>query len=534
MPIPESKSIRPLRLAENHFLEVLLSRFDLRREGRRAHLRVAFDDETPACWNRAGREDLKEHLFKDMGKVAGYQGQLDDLLLNERLDRFEFNDPDFCFRWASAGALPIVRLGNEEYYCLFYREIRPVGWNIANGACDTSSELLDPLQTLERELCEELIILDPKEGDWYVLERGDPDSLERPEFRAVRLILDELRRKRIWDKGAEVHQLETALKWFNGPDIATIYGPNKKHHVVSGCYLNVNAEDFGIELDRVVKINVSEDALIFDGEILDGKLLNRLVGLFRTSRLNKDFGSETGFKADRLIPDRYFYEGVLYDGSSFEYLMGDDFRGCFDSIPDGDFITHIKETGIRSSEDIRAWKEEPAKFNLCPVTRRLMQRFARGIPKVQTPGGPFEVFVSFGHGDEELARRVADFIKDRCGKSVFYYPRDQSDYDFSCTIDSALESAQCIVAVGSRIERLTRRWPEYEYRTFHIDVRNAKKPSGKLLALVMGIDPLELPLPLRRFQVKSCPNELGLQKALEELAPYLTDEQPWKTQTNRE
>jgi hypothetical protein len=538
MPIPHSDSINALRLAENHFLEVLLSRFDLRREVNRAHLKVSFDDETPACWNRAGREDLKKYLFENTEKIAGYQEQLDNLLLDERLDRFEFNDPDFVFRWASAGALPIVRLGNEEYYCLFYREIRPIGWNIANGACDTSSELLDPLQTLERELCEELIILDPKKRDWYVLERGDPDSLDRPEFRAVRLILEDLKRKRIWDRGAGVHQLETALKWFNGPDIATINGPDKVHHTVAGCYLNINAEDFGIELDRVVKINVSEDALIFDGEILNGKLLNRLVGLFRTSRLNREFGADAGCKTDRLIPDKYFYEGVLHDGAVFEYLMGGDFLECGESVSDGDFIAHIGETGIRSPEDIRAWKAEPAKFKLCPVTRRLLQRFARSIPKEQTTAEPLEktaaepceVFVSFGQGDEDLARRVADFIEHRCHKSVFYYPRDQSDYDFSRTIDNALESAQCIVAVGSSLEHLTRRWPEYEYRTFHIDVRSDKKPNGKLLALVMGIDPRDLPLPLRRFQVRSCANELGLPKALEELLPYLTGLRPWKTQ----
>ena len=48
MPIPASASVRPLRLAENHFLEVLLSKFALYREGKCAHLEVSFDSETPA------------------------------------------------------------------------------------------------------------------------------------------------------------------------------------------------------------------------------------------------------------------------------------------------------------------------------------------------------------------------------------------------------------------------------------------------------------------------------------------------------
>lgn len=521
MSIPESASIRPLRLAENHFIEVLLSRFDLRREGNRAHLRVTFDAETPACWNRSGREELRRELFRSSKQIDAYQKALDDVLVNESSDEFVFDDPDFAFRWASAGALPIIRLGSVEYYCLFYREIHPIGWNIANGACDSSAELLDPLRTLERELCEELIILDPKSRDWYVLERGDPDSMDRPEFSAVRLILEDLKQKGMWDKGAGVSQLETALKWFNGPDIATIYAQDQKRHVVAGSYLNINAEDFGIELDRVVKINVSEDALVFDGEILNGRLLNRLVGLFRTDKLNSRPSLKGELKVEPFIPDKYFYEGVLYDGAAFEYLMGDNFAGLGDSGREGDFITHIKEAGSRSAEEIRTWKSEPDKFKLCPVTRSLLQRFVRSIPKQKPATGAFEVFISFGTGDEDLAGQVAQFIKERSGKSVYYYPHVQADYDFSRAIDSALESAQCIVAVGSRLERLTRRWTEYEYRTFHNDVRSDKKPNGKLLALVMGIDPAELPLPLRRFQVRSCRDERGLQQALEGLLPYL-------------
>ena len=42
-----------------------------------------------------------------------------------------------------------------------------------------------------------------------------------------------------------------------------------------------------------------------------------------------------------------------------------------------------------------------------------------------------------------------------------------------------------------------------------------------MLSLVMGIDPVELPLPLRRFVVTSCPNEGELPAALEQLLLYL-------------
>ena len=510
MTIPKSDSIRPLRLAENHFLEVLLSKFDLRREGKGAHLEVSFDSETPSCWNLAGRDELRKHFIESREKIDAYQKALDDLLVDRSRDEFVFDDPDFVFRWASAGALPIIRLGREEYYCLFYREIEPIGWNIAHGGCDSSAELLNPLSALEREVCEEFIILDPKTSEWYVLERGDPGSVDRPEFRAVQLIVRDLKEKGIWDPRAGVSQRETPLKWFNGPDVATIYAEdtfNKlERHSVAACYLNINALDFGIELDRVIKINASEDAIVSDGEIKNGKLLNRVVGLFRTDKLLPTPG-QTEF-----VPDKCFYGGEELDGSAFKRRMRDSFR------------RDLELAAVRSRKRIEEWEKCTAKFDLCPVTRRLVQRFASTIPKQQTETAPFDVFVSFGHEDMRLARRVAEFITERYGKKVFYYPKSQTSCDFEPAIDRALESAQCIVAVGSRIEHLTAEWPSYEYQTFHGDMRNGRKPNGKLLSFVVGIDPIDLPLPLRKYVVTTCPNESEIPAALEELLRYLTAE----------
>jgi hypothetical protein len=514
MSIQDLNCIRPLRFAENHFLEVLLSKFELVREGSGSHLEVYFDSETPACWNRVGRDEVYARLSEQAKKIADYQAELDEVLISGSRPEFNFDDPDFAFRWASAGALPIIRLGSEEYYCLFYREIRPIGWNIANGACDSSTELLDPLQTLERELCEELIILDPTSSSWLVLERGESNSLDRPEHRAVQLILEELTRKGIWQRNSKLHFLETGLKWFNGPDSATIITPDLgeivtgraphrlNRHEVASCFLNINAVDFGIELDRVVKINASEDALIFDGEVVAGKLLNRIVGLFRTDRIYLD--------QSEFIPDKCFWGGVEIDGAAFKRRM------------EGTFIRDLEAEAFRSAKQIEAYKKEPLKFDLCPVTRRLMQRFIPTYSKPEALDSHFDVFVSFGSGDEGIADRVTTFIEQRCQKRVFNYLRVHKDHDFSRAIDAALESAQCIVAVGSRLEHLTSRWPEYEYRTFNVDVQSGKKPGGKLLSLVVGLDPTELPLPLRRFTVKSCQTEADLHIALEQLLPYLS------------
>jgi hypothetical protein len=142
--------VRPLWMAQNHFLEVLITHFTLlrRKDGHGVELEVHFDQETPAVWSDLGKYDVQNMIVDFAAEAARYQKELDAFLLNGRDTVYEFNDPHFPFRYASGGTLPIVRMGEKEYYCLFYRDVYPVGWNIANGGCDNIEELLHPVDTI--------------------------------------------------------------------------------------------------------------------------------------------------------------------------------------------------------------------------------------------------------------------------------------------------------------------------------------------------------------------------------------------------
>ncbi len=66
-------------------------------------------------------------------------------------------------RWSSGGALPFVRLvenrqnqGGVTHVALFFRDLDPVGWNVANGASEHEDELSDFDRLTTREFSEEL------------------------------------------------------------------------------------------------------------------------------------------------------------------------------------------------------------------------------------------------------------------------------------------------------------------------------------------------------------------------------------------
>lgn len=480
--------VRPLRLAENHFLEVLLSDFKLTRRGGGTHLEISFDADSPATWNRSGRAEVHRKILDFERKAEAYQKQLERFIFGKHTAELTFKDPEFFFRWASAGALPVVRIKDEDYYCLFYREIFPIGWNIANGACDNVSELLDPLSTLERELREELIVLDLVNRYWYVLEQA-ANLGTRPDIVAVKSILSE-RAKSARRRGSakkqialgDLRQLETPLKWLQGPDSVTIK-MGKSVSEVEGCFLNINALDFGIEVDRVAKINLGEDVVLCDGEVAQGQLLNRLVGLFKVSELDPNS------PAKKFIPDRFFYNGICYTKREFSRIMGPRF---------------LRDIGRkRPKHELDAYRSCPHPYDLCPVTRNIIRRYVKSSRQQRRLSKSVDVFVSFGRGDEGPAREIAEFVAQVCKKKVFFYPESRYDQLWDRAIDEALESATCLIAVGSKLSRLKRRWPEYEYRTFHKDILNGKK-RGNLISIVAGIAPADLPLPLRYYAIESC------------------------------
>ena len=495
---------------------MLVTAFSLRRRGQGLELSVSFGPDSPAIWLRQAKAYLKERLPSN--KIADYQATFEAALLRGEGD-FSFDDFEFPLRFGNGGTLPVVRIAGADYYCLFFRDTYHVGWNIANGGANSLHGLLHPDAIIERELREELIVADPGHRRRYVFDWHDARLHDHPDF----ALADRLWRERFRQQySCEFDTLPLPLKWLPAPDLTPATDAAASHRCDSvrvqyagrpdRAYtghgvLNINAEDFGIEFDRIAKLCVGRDAVFCDGEIVAGQLLNRVVGLFAVETLDAAMATgETCFR-----PDRFFWNGIERTGDDLQEVLIE-------------FATALSRTGLTTAENATPAAINRAGFNLCPITRNVVRRYQhltagdRAVFTTPEPEQKCDVFVSFGSEDRELARRVFDCLSAKGDHRVFFSDATLDHGPFATQIDQALDSAWALVAVGSSVEHLHKSWVQYEWQSFHNDLLSGRKPDRcPFLAFTAGIDPWDLPRPFRYRQQPVQANPAQLETSLRQL-----------------
>ena len=233
--------------------------------GLRLDIRLTKD--MPLLTSRIDRERVLEECSEEEGRRAVERVQ--------ELRRGTLDEPitldlrSFGFRHASAGVLPCASDGT----CwLFARDIPPVGWNIANGGSQSMEDLLRPEVLMAREAAEEILFFHPERR---VLGTLAPPGTYGELDRALKL----------WQ--ARLGLSEDAVvslphRYCEGPDtLVILHGGGI--HLTSGVHLSLQAEDASLEVIRLLELGSEIDAewLPLDGEILEGRLLDRIVGRFQ-------------------------------------------------------------------------------------------------------------------------------------------------------------------------------------------------------------------------------------------------------------
>lgn len=519
MSIPKNdpSCIRSLASAENQFLQVLVYRFILQRKEQGFLLKVAIGDDSDAIWSREAKEKIRAGLsFKKGDKI---KNEIKKFMASDK-DVYEYNDPSFCFRLGNGGTLPIVRMNGQDYFCLFYRDSYPAGWNIANGGANTKHDILHPDEIVERELREELIIVEPEMRCWYIFDWHEARLRDHPDF----ALAQKLWKMRFSERGYDCFEHVTLpLKWSIPPDadytvlkhhqhdtIYTRYGNAPAIHTGKG-FININTEDFGIEFDRIAKIAVNTDAVFCDGELRDDILLNRVVGLFPVQEVlhAMDEGEHS------FIPKHCYWDGENRTGEDIKNIV-ENFLQSTDSSW-GQLKKNL-QIGKAANSPVRP-------FDLCPVTRTIIGRYKNLMSETASSPpaiDPFKVFISFASEDRQIAGKVFEYLSGATGKNIFFSDVSLTRGGFSDQIDRALDDAEAFLAVGTNVRHLNKSWVEYEWRNFHNDMKSKRKdPHSPFFAFVAGIDPNDMPRPLRQQTAVQIDID-GMENALAKAAKRLS------------
>jgi len=477
------------------YLQALVREFVLTREGNGEVLDLAIEEGADTLLGWQGKRTFFDALKKRGPNARRLLGRaLSRFRRDERMLSYRFDASDCPLRYGNGGVLPVVRLDADEYFCLFYRDVFPVGWNIANGASDSEEEMLDPARIVLREYGEELFIGNHEHRLFYAFEPGDEVAPAGFRDDALKAWRRKLRKRRF----ARYRRLSIPTKWIEGPDTvhAAVRG---RRHVSNGYFLSITLEDNAIELDRIALINLkdAENIVMFDGEYSSGYLVNRPVGLFKLARLR------SGLRRREFIPDKLFFDGEKWDP---------------DDLPDvvRRYLAQLR-TGNDGAVDPAAYQKQPHKFDLCPIARAMVKRYWQWRARDQSSAavslraatgpagtpGDYDIFISYKSEDEQTAEWLHDELSG-LGHRVFCSGRSLTrlgESNYARVIDEALERARVLIVLGTRPEHFDSGWVGYEWRSFLNEIRSGRKPNGQVVPFASGVSVAQLPLSLRSVQM---------------------------------
>ena len=194
-----------------------------------------------------------------------------------------------CLRWASGGVLSIVTdTKGQQWVPLFFRDIRPYGWNIALGTTerwfDKKTGLLDETYNLKadlnspqtfilREFLEESIVVtgNPQPGKPLIhkgfrfLNYNPPPFVEN---RATEFYKNHHQLRKDRDKLIVEEWPKHTKLTFDDPKCSLkVLSASGKEEKTSGVLVCFSLLDLGIEVVKVARYNLEDGDWILDGEI---------------------------------------------------------------------------------------------------------------------------------------------------------------------------------------------------------------------------------------------------------------------------
>ncbi|MCE5215601.1 hypothetical protein LLH03_01110 [bacterium] len=306
-------------------------------------LQIQLDGQEWGVYNNRGKNLMLREMVPQNRAEDAYR--LSDEIHQALLSReptVKVVDPvEFPLRWASGGIIPFPRLGGKLYCALFFRDIAPIGWNVANGASERDREWRSPATYLmKREFGEEMMVVERFAVDsgtetirvrqrlplldgiippWH-----DPD---REVWKQYSSRHRDLRREQdgllVVDsrEGFSYFPFHNALGTVEVKDTSMPDdGPGTCQNVV----FSINPTELGIEVLWPVEFSLGPGDTLLDGEILEDRqsLVRRPVlllsvdylrGIWQREHMIGNPCRESGREDGRLLPEIPPEHYRLYD-----------------------------------------------------------------------------------------------------------------------------------------------------------------------------------------------------------------------------
>ena len=507
MNTTDSVHFKQLKETSEGFLQVLVKEFRLLKTKVGIQLQLKIDKNDLCITKSRGKVALEDKIIED--DRIGFENKLNLVLNDENHLGYHFNCPETPLRFSNGGVLPIIKLDDKEYFCLFYRTIVPTGWNIANGASNNLQELLYPEDVVIREFSEEFLAIDPitknerDHGKYTIYSYSENDDIYSTGCQDLSIEEWSTKLNTKFNTKEDIKKL-LPVKWIDGPDQIIVENNGKPHHT-KGFFVSILPKDNAIEIDKVAIIRLNNNAVILDGELgvnphdlTKNLLVNRPVGLFLVDKLLEQVQT-TNYN---FIPELLFFSGTVMDPCDLKKIVNihmNEIKKYIESYDRKAFSKYINEKN---------------KFDLCPVTRSIIQKYSfwrnsqvnqqNEIDLSEIQEGlkaEFQLFISYKSEDEQIAFWLCDYLTQK-GIKVFCSGKtipEMGESDYSRVIDLALEKSKILIVLASDEKYFTSGWVDYEWKSFFNELRSGRKPGGKIFTFTKNVDPRNLPYGLRNY-----------------------------------
>ena len=362
-------------------------------------LEIDLNDQFYGIYNSGGKKYIEQKFcttqYRSLCKDISLS--MHEFLTSEHLNGFEFKD-NMVFRWASGGVLPIAKWMGQKWFVLLFRDIEPIGWNIPNGASETDKEYTEIDHLIIREFTEEIILLDkeplPNDGIPAIHKRFRlPIGMTMPSATYNSFIKKQMALRYDHDNLKIEIGDGPILKPFETPFSLKLsyYDDSSKksiHDKTDDIIFNINPNEFGIEILRVLAFEMDDNDYILDGEVweLGSILVRQPIMLLSCDYVQKEYekSGEIGIhinekpyadckKLETILADSYkiFDKDIELRKRRIEKLTHDstfnnsnEIKRCKSWLDNFEKLFYDLKNG---KKDITREDHNPL-TNLCPVT----------------------------------------------------------------------------------------------------------------------------------------------------------------------